>query len=236
VTFVVAGAATHVGLTYVAAVLGKGVWPAILAALGQTGLMGWCVGLGALLATRLKEKNLLIPVSLFLAALDIFLVLTPVGPTHVILKAQPQILSAVGWQVPKVTAHPAFGPMPATALIGPADFVFMGMFFVAIFRFGLRARQTLLWLAPTLIVYMVLALFWGSLPALVPIGLCVLIVNFKEFKLTKEEWASTGLVVLIAVALIAYGATRPKPHVEISPPAPGQESAAPEDSPPPGAT
>lgn len=231
--FIGIGVAMHVGLTYASALGGRGVLAAILAALGQTGLMVWCVGLGALLTTLLKEKNLLLPVSLFLAAIDIFLVLTPIGPTKIILQVAPKVLDTIGWHVPKVQQDPTFGPVAATAHVGPADFLFMAMFFVAIFRFGMRARQTLLWLAPTLLVYMLIVMLAGPLPALVPIGLCVLAVNFREFKLNKEEWASTALVAVIGIGLIAFGATRPRPQVEILPPDSAQGAAAPEGSPAP---
>lgn len=232
-SFIGVGVVMHVGLTYMSAITGKGVVAAILAALGQTGLMVWCVGLGALLTTLLKEKNLLLPVSLFLASIDIFLVLTPIGPTKIILQVAPNLLNTIAWHVPKVQENPTFGPVAATAHIGPADFLFMAMFFVAIFRFQMRAKQTLMWLAPTLLAYMLIVMFAGPLPALVPIGLCVLTVNFKEFKLSKEEWASTGLVVAIGIGLIAFGATRPKPQVEILPQDSSQGASAPEGSPEP---
>lgn len=227
VAFIVAGLVAHVGLAYAAASVGRGISAAILAALAQTGLMVWCAGLGALLATLIKERNLLIPVSLFLAGFDIFTVLTPVGPTRQIMQAAPRVFTTAAYTVPAVEAVPTFGPVAATAYIGPADFIFMAMFFVAIYRFGLRARQTLFWLAPTLIAYMLLVLYVGALPALVPIGLCVLAVNLPEFKLTKEEWASTGLVVAIVAALILWGATRPKPPPEPLPTAPAPAAPAP---------
>lgn len=233
VGFIVLGVAMHVGLSYAGASLAKGALASVLSALGQSGLMVWCVGLGALLTTLLKEKNLLIPVSLFLAAFDIFLVLTPVGPTRIILQAAPQVFETASWHIPKVQENPTLGPVAATAHIGPADFLFMAMFFVAIHRFGMRSRQTLLWLAPTLLAYMVIVGLVGPLPALVPIGLCVLIVNWKEFSLSKEEWASTALVAVLCAGLIGWGATRPKPQVEILPPENAQESQVPEGSPGP---
>lgn len=187
---------------------------AVVGALAPVGLMLWCIGLGALLATLLKDKNLLIPVSIFLAAFDIFLVLTPLGPTQKILQAAPQIFTSVAYTIPTAVEKPTHGPIRPFAYIGPADFVFMAMFFVAIYKYQMRAKQTLLALIPTLLLYFVLVFLIGPLPALVPIGLCVLAVNFKEFKLNKEEWASTAVIAAIAIGLIAWGATRPKPPAE----------------------
>lgn len=189
---------------------------ALVAALGQIGLVTWCTGLGALLVTLIKDKNLIIPIAIFLAAFDIFLVLTPAGPTQQILKSNPQIFESLAYQVPKVQAEAAMGPVAPFAFIGPADFLFCAMFFVALFRFKMRTRQTLVALVPTLLVYLALAYFM-PLPALVPIGLVVLAINLPEFRLSRDEWAATGVVAAIGIGLILWGATRPAPPVEPSP-------------------
>ncbi|HMS53945.1 MAG TPA: hypothetical protein PKA27_00965, partial [Fimbriimonadaceae bacterium] len=119
------------------------------------------------------------------------------------------------------TAAPSTGTVGTMAYVGPADFLFMGMFFVALFRFGLRARETAIWLGVALALYIPLAFILGPVPLLVPIGLTVLMVNLREFKLNTEEWLSTGLVALVLAAVIAYGATRPRPPAEPSQPTPG---------------
>ncbi len=218
--FLAGGLALQIGLSFLSvyAFGGRGAMASVCTATSQIGLMLWCVGLGAMLATLLKEKNLLIPVSVFLAAFDIFLVLTPIGPTKILLQVRPELLAKGGWTVPKVADSPTFGPVAATAYIGPADFVFMAMFAVAIYRFGLRPRQTILALIPALVAYLAFVfLIDAPLPAMVPIGLAVLAVNWPEFRLTKEEWASTALVAAIGIGLIAWGATRPAPRVELLP-------------------
>lgn len=209
-TFIVLGLALHLGLGALArgGALGVGLAPAIALALSQAGLVLWSAGLGALLATILKDKNLLLPVSLFLAAFDLFLVLTPMGFTQKLMQAQPELLPSIGFAIPKIQENPAYGPVAATAYVGPADLLFMGMFFVALFRFQMRAAETFRWLIPTLLVYMGIVLFAGPLPALVPIGLCILIVNWKEFKLNREEWVSTGIVAAIGAAIVIWGATQ----------------------------
>lgn len=201
---------------------------------GQIGLMMWCVALGALLATMLKEKNLLLPVALFLIAFDFFLVLTPMGFTQKIMKAAPQILEQGGYRLPEVTATPTMGPVGAFAYVGPADFVFMGMFFIALFRWKMRVRETLLLLIPALIAYMGIVLFTGqSLPALVPIGLVVLLVNLREFKMNRDEWIGTGLVAALAAGLLIWSFTQPKRPVAPSPSEPVPATAESEGSPAP---
>ena len=56
---------------------GQGVGSIIALAIAQTGLPIWCIGLGAMIASLLREKNILIPVAIFLVSWDIFLVLSP---------------------------------------------------------------------------------------------------------------------------------------------------------------
>lgn len=210
--FLAAGLLIHFGLLFLvpSEMLGPGLLPAVATAISQSGFFLWCVGLGALISFLLKDKNLLIPVSIFLVAFDIFLVLTPIGITQQVMKQAPGVLPAVAYNVPMVTAQATGGPARAFGYVGPADFLFMGMFFVALHRFKLRAKETAMWLVPAVLVYLLLIIVLPAVPLLVPIGLTVLIVNWREFVMTKEEKLSTGVVALILVALIAFGATRPR--------------------------
>lgn len=238
---VLTGLAIHIGLQYVGAYMlnGQGIGAAITLALRDVGFFGWCVGLGALLAALLKEKNLLIPVSIFLAAFDIFLVLTPAGPVKQILQVAPEIPKAMALNLPAASSAPTGAVAQPFAIIGPADFVFMAMFFIALFKFGLNARATAIALAPAIVLYLGLTFVLGPIPLLVPIGITVLAVNAKHFKLNLEEWASTALVMLIAGGLIWWGATRKpapaEPEVQVvpSPSESGQDALESANSPPP---
>lgn len=205
---------------------GTGLPEGIAAAFSQMGLGVWCVGLGALLATLLKEKNLILPVAIFLALFDIFLVLTPIGPVQQFMQKAPQVLETIAYQVPSIqtTAEPQMprgAPVAPFAFVGPADFLFMGMFFIAVFRFAMRTQATLKWLLVALAIYLVIAVFVDvPVPLLVPIGIAVMLVNLPEFKLNKEEWASTALIAALGVGLIVWGATRPRPPAKQAAPSP----------------
>jgi len=100
--------------------------------------------------------------------------------------------------------------------------VFMAMFFVALYRFDMRPRQTLVALVPTLLLYLILSAFLGAIPLLPPIALVVLLVNLREFKMNKEEIGSTIGVAVVCAALVIWGATRPKPLPETLQKASGQ--------------
>lgn len=201
---------------------GQGMTASIMIAIRDMGMFTWCVGLGAFLALMLNDKNLLIPVSVFLAGFDIFLVLTPTGPVKHMLENAPQIMKSMALTVPRPTSEITGGFATPYAYIGPADFVFMAMFFVALHRFSMRLRTTAWALVPAVLAYLILLTlpFLAALPLLVPIGITVLLVNMREFHLTKEEWASTALVTAIAGILIWWGLTQPgSPTVPSPPPA-----------------
>ncbi len=216
--FALVGALLQFGLPLLMPVE-RGLIAILIDAVSQQGLPMWTVGLGALLALMLKDKNLLLPVSIFLALFDIFLVFTPVGFVQVLMKKAPNLLPALAHRIPELATKPQETGVPVGtfAHIGPADFLFMGMFFVALYRFEMRTKQTFTWLLVALALYLPLALILGPVPLLVPIGLAVLIVNLREFKMNKEETASTILVAALGVGIIIYAATRPKPAPPIEP-------------------
>lgn len=215
--FILGGLLVQFGLLYVAqnaftqAPIGQGA----AVALSQAGLICWCVGIGALITTMLKDRNLLIPVSIFLALFDLYAVFTPSGPVQVLMRKAPQLLPSIAYQAPSVASTastaPRGAPVLPLAFVGPADFLFMGMFFVAVFRFGLRSGETFRWMLVALAAWICLSPLLGEMPLLVPIGLSVLLVNLREFKLNKEEWTSTAVIGAIMVGVVIWGATRPRP-------------------------
>lgn len=226
--FLFGGLAAH-GLSILIGRNVPGIGPIVanvVGAVGQAGLATWCVGLGALLATLVKDKNILLPIAIFLAVYDKILVLTPVGVTQKIMEQAPEVLETVGMQIPAVQAEATGGAVIPGAYVGPADLVFLGMFFIALFRFRMRARETLRWMIPALVFYLFVVLFTGfSLPAMVPIGLVLVVVNWREFKLNRDEKIATFGLAAMAVAVFAWAVTRPRtaPPVEPLPTAIDQE-------------
>lgn len=215
-----------------------GIGAVISHGIAQTGLMVWCVGLGALIASLLREKNIVIPVALFLIAFDIFLVLTPQGFTQKMMKQSPQVFTNMAMAIPKVATETQSASKSAVleaAYVGPADLIFLGTFFLAMFRFNMRPKETLKVMVPVLVIYMLFVTLTGiAMPALVPIGLVTLLVNRKEFKLSKDELASTLVLAVLLVSGLVYLATKKKaPPVGPSPPSVAQESQKSEASPAP---
>jgi hypothetical protein len=215
-----------------------GVVAVLVSALGQFGLAVWCLGLGAGVAQAVKDKNLLVPMATFLAGFDVYLVFNPTAPTATILSQAPQVFSSVAMSVPAArpaTVAPQAAEIVPMAYVGPADLIFVGVFLVCLYRFGMRVRETALWLVPVLVVYLALVLApigLTGLPALVPIGATVLAVNAREFKMTGQEKAASWLVALVALALAAYGLFRRATYV---PPAAPAETSLPAGVPAPPA-
>ncbi|MBI1757132.1 MAG: hypothetical protein HYR64_08515 [Fimbriimonas ginsengisoli] len=227
-----AGAITHIVCALAVARMQQGLGLALLGAVGQAGLVCWCLGLGAIVAGLLKDRNLLLPVAIFLAFLDIFLVATPVAPTTRLIQARKEQFAQIAYTVPKPEAVPQSGRARTLAYVGPADFFILATFFVAIHRFRMRSRETLLVIVPTLIGYLLIVLLLGGvrvggvslaqLPALLPIGAVVLIVNRREFKLTRDEKVATLAVAGLGLLLVIWGATRRAPQAAPLPPGLGQ--------------
>lgn len=232
--FLIGGLSAHLVFEILSRTIAKGTPGAIyFSGIAQTGLLVWTAGLGAGLANLLKDKNLLLPVSIFLAGFDAYIIFSPTSITRTIMSKAPEVFKAVAIQIPSVNVGPA-------AMVGPADFFFLAMFFVAIHKFKMKSKATLYAIIPVLIAYILVVLVLGDmklgpislgmLPALLPIGLTVLIVNWSEFKLNGEEKISTALVAAIALALGCWGyfnakAAANKPAIEPSTTTTGQSSS-----------
>ncbi len=156
-----------------------------------------CTFFGVLLSRIIREPNVLLPVALIAMPIDYIGAMTPVGFTQNAVKQHPSIVQAVSVPVPTV------GGLHPIAFIGPGDALFMAFFFAIVLRFSMNARGTFWWMYGLLTAAMLIVLTIGlPIAALVPMGLAVVIANYRFFKLKREEvfaviWAS--IVVLAAV-------------------------------------
>lgn len=211
--FLGAGVALHLGSFLVLRSGGAAGMGQVLLRIGMdSGVLLWTLGLGTLVGRLIKEKNLLLPVAIFLAGFDMFLILTPTTPQAKIVRENPEIVGAIGTSVPGVRAsteenQKEGAKIDSVGYVGPADFFVTAALFSVMFRHRMKSRQSALWLMPVMGGYMILALVSpvGGLPALVPIGATVMIVNAREFKLSKDERQATIGVTVIALLLAGFG-------------------------------
>ena len=185
-----------------------GLQGAFVSGLLQVARIGWPMALGFLICGLVKDKNLLLPIAIVLATVDILAVLSPMGTVRLGLQnpAIRPIFDAFAFQIPK------FGAVSPAAQMGPADPLFLGMFFYALHKFKMRAQATLFWIIPALALYLFIVLRFGSvrvagislgaLPALVPIGIVIVAVNWREFSMSREEKGMTFAVALLALVLL----------------------------------
>ena len=138
----------------------------------------------------------------------------PEGPVGKIARGNQEALVRIAYSVPKIGTVSHGGHAESLAFVGPADFMFLAMFFVALYRFQMRTRETLLAIVPVLAGYLSIVLLAGhvsfgpvslaAMPALLPIGATVLIVNRREFKLTKDEKYSSFLIIGVGLAVVTW--------------------------------
>ncbi len=229
IPIVVLGVIVHAGSSELIRMATGPAAAGIFRATGQAGLVVWCMGVGAALACLLKDRNMLLPIAAFLALFDTWLVFAPEGlVSQALTKGHaPIALSSVALAIPKIAAQdtpPTNGYAQDLAYIGPADLLFLAMFFTALYRFGMRPRATLKAVAPVLVAYLFVVLRFpdasvgpirlGALPALLPIGLTVLWVNRKEFKLVRDERIITWALILIGIPLVAWRIVVTQPTVD----------------------
>jgi hypothetical protein len=152
------------------------------------------VGYG--LSFIIREPNILLPVGLCAAIVDFWGVNW--GPVNHVLTKAPKVVKAVSVAVP--TPVPG---LPSTT-IGPGDFVFLALFFGVLYKFRMNVKGSF-WLGYALLVLSMFAvlIFNVPVPALVPMGVAVIIMNLKEFKLSREEMLSTAIVAVFLSALLA---------------------------------
>ncbi|MCE5314419.1 MAG: hypothetical protein ABFD49_11790 [Armatimonadota bacterium] len=164
-------------------------------------IMFAAISLGYLVSLRIKDKNLLLPVVMFAAYIDFWTVTR--GPVAQVIKNAPEVVQAVSTPIP----HAGVGAfMPAT-MIGPGDFIFMGLMFAVVHRFAMRPARNY-WFVFTAMTLGMLAVAFGllgALPALTVLAVAVLAANRREFCLSREEKILTlavGIMLLVTLPVV----------------------------------
>jgi len=168
--------------------------------------------LGLAVSHIIREPNILAPAALFAALAD-FAVVSLWIPR--VMEVAPQALSTVAVHVPQVGAKPTPTGLRPIGIIGPADFVFLAFYFACVWRFGMAAQATYIWMVIALAGYMFFQNVVGALtprfmdavdmlPGLVPMAVVLLIVNRKYFRFSREEKRAMAVVALLVVGIIAF--------------------------------
>ncbi|MCS7209265.1 MAG: hypothetical protein NZ874_06805 [Fimbriimonadales bacterium] len=179
-------------------------------------LMAAAVGLGATLSKLIRERNLLAPVIPFAAMVDMLTVLTPSGFVKQVMEKAPEVVERASVAVMAAPNAPeAVARLTPIAIIGVGDFIFLALYAACLIRFGLRVRATMIGLFVALWVYLGLVLWVlpalgipPRLPALVPMAIVTLAINWRAFQLSRQETIASLVVTTLALGIIAWLFTR----------------------------
>ncbi|MGV3723249.1 MAG: hypothetical protein ACO1SX_20305 [Actinomycetota bacterium] len=154
-------------------------------------------GVGAALGRLIREPNILAPAGVFAAFADF--VVVNFGTVHRALQTEKgqAMVAAVSAKVPAI--HPRL----TTLTIGPADFLFLGLFLMCAARFQMGLRKSAVLVAVVLAASLVAvqADVFQAVPALAPMSLAFVIANWRRFRLSRQEVVSTFVVIGLAGAL-----------------------------------
>jgi len=154
------------------------------------------VGFGALVLLAVRDRNLLVPVALVAAVVDLWGVTK--GPTAMALKVAPEVVEEVSLKVASI------GSVEPISFVGPGDIFFVALFGSAAVALGLRVWATMGWMVLLLACAMILAAFGPfSVPALPFVAVATLLANREVFSLTREEKIATSAVTAAIALLLA---------------------------------
>jgi len=165
--------------------------------------------LGITLSPIVREINVLLPVALVAMPIDYLGAMTPMGFTQNMVSQHPQFVQALSVAVPKIggVRHGGLHPI---GFIGPGDVLFLAFFFAIVLRLNLNVKGTFWIMYGLLTATLLIVILPGgiNIAALIPMGLAVLIANWRYFKLKRDEVFATiyaGIVVIaLASAFYAY--------------------------------
>lgn len=192
----VAGLALWFGAVAAAPVFGRGFLP-LAWTLQDVGKVLAAGGVGAALGRAIREPNILAPAGVFAAFADF--VVVNFGTVHRALQTEKgqAMVAAVSAAIPAI--HPRLTPLS----IGPADFLFLGLFLMCAARFGMGLWKNGILLSVVLAASLlaVQADVVRAMPALAPMSIAFVAANWRSFRLSRQEVISTFVVIGLAGAL-----------------------------------
>jgi len=159
---------------------------------------------GMLISRIVRERNILLPVCIAAALVDV--VSVGWGFTGHVVSTAPDVVTRFSVALPQISAG-ARGPERAAALatMGVGDLVFLAVFLAAANRLGLNVRRAFWCVYPLALLAMLATLTIQSLPgipALPFIALGFLVCNFRAFDLSDDERRSMLIAALLLGAIV----------------------------------
>ncbi len=168
-----------------------------------------CAFFGRLIARLVRERSMLVPIAVVLIMVDVFTVF--VGPTGEALEKAPDFVEKLSIGLPEVGSAAGEEGGAGLAFIGAAglgDFIFLGFFFVACARYGLRLDRTLWWvfalMTAAILGYLAMPAVPG-IPLLPFISVGFLLANSGQFEFSSREKLYLAIGFVFISALLAVG-------------------------------
>jgi hypothetical protein len=174
----------------------------------ELGLLFGAIGLGTWVAQAIRYPNVLLPVALVAATVDIWGV-SMGGPVSQIIKKAPHIAETATVKIPKMGAGraPQRGQAPPpSALMGVGDFLFLSILFACLAKFQMNLRGAFWWsVGLSLVAFLLLPVVKAPLPGLPFIALGIIIPNWRYFQFTREEKFAMLYAGILFVLVLAIG-------------------------------
>lgn len=179
-----------------------------LPGLGELAMVALAVCGGVLVSRLFREMKMLLPAAVMLALVDLYVVFgggLVAQATSGRSQAARDAMKALTVNLPTPQARE--GASPIQLAVGFADYLFIAVFFACFHRFGIPARKTFCVLTGLLVLYMfAVALTEAALPALVPMAVVVIAMNWRHFRYDAEEkkalLAAGAIVAVLFVGLL----------------------------------
>jgi len=150
--------------------------------------------IGGLIARIVREAKILLPLGIVAGLIDIVGAMTPMGFTNKMVTSHPAVVSHVSVHMPTVAGI-------QVATIGPGDLLFIAFFFAVVHRHKLNTRWTFRLVYSLLTLSMLLVQIFGfPIGALAPMGIGVIVANWKHFTYSREEKFAMLYASLISLA------------------------------------
>ncbi|BDI32726.1 hypothetical protein CCAX7_47770 [Capsulimonas corticalis] len=153
---------------------------------------------GALLSRIVREAKMLLPIALVAMVIDVLGAMMPRGFTRDIYEQHPGVIPS--FSVPM----PGIGSLEPISYVGPGDALFIAFFFGIVQRYRLNMSGTF-WMMFGLLSAAMLAVNAGvgNIAALLPMGIAVIVANFRYFKFDRSEMFAMIYAGILAVVLAA---------------------------------
>ncbi|MFN3652933.1 MAG: hypothetical protein ACK47B_25425 [Armatimonadota bacterium] len=201
------------GRLVLGALVGLAVWLGLGFLMAQTRGAGWLLvspvqdmamigamaAAGIALGLSVREPNILFPAALFAAFADFVVVNFGTVNRALSTEGGQKLLQSVSAKVPTSQVHPGLAPWSLT--IGPADFLFLGFFLACAARFNMGVSRNALVLGVVLGAALFLVPFVHAVPALLPMAVAFVALNWRHFRLSRQELVGSVVVLLVTGAL-----------------------------------